>query len=140
MKLNVYIMHSDEVDYKNNIYKPLLKLGLMKDYFLILPMSDNFKSTYIKELLNKSDVVICDLSKCNIFLSFEIKNAVKLNKKIYYLISSSDKKIKKYKSIDLISYSNSEDYANKVKSILDSLNKKELLLNRDNIYTLGKVN
>lgn len=133
-------MHSDKVDYKNNIYKPLLKLGLMKDYFLILPMSENFKTTYIKELLNKSDVVICDLSKSNIFLSFEIKNAVKLNKKIYYLISSSDKKIKKYKSIDLISYSNSEDYANKVKSILDSLNKKELLLNRDNIYTLGKVN
>lgn len=140
MKLNVYIMHSDKVDYKNNIYKPLLKLGLMKDYFLILPMSENFKSTYIKELLNKSDVVICDLSKSNIFLSFEVKNAVKLNKKIYYLISSSDKKIKKYKNIDLISYSNSEDYANKVKSILDSLNKKELLLNRDNIYTLGKVN
>lgn len=140
MKLNIYIMHSDKIDYKNNIYKPLLELGLMKDYFLILPMSDNFKSTYIKELLNKSDVVICDLSKCNIFLSFEIKNAVKLNKKIYYLISSSDKKIKKYKNIDLISYSNSEDYANKVKSILDSLNKKELLLNRDNIYTLGKVN
>lgn len=140
MKLNIYIMHSDEVDYKNNIYKPLLKLGLMKDYFLILPMSENFKSTYIKELLNKSDVVICDLSKCNIFLSFEIKNAVKLNKKIYYLISSSDKKIKKYKNIDLISYSDSGDYANKVKSILDSLNKKELLLNRDNIYTLGKVN
>lgn len=133
-------MHSDRVDYKNNIYKPLLKLGLMKDYFLILPMSENFKSTYIKELLNKSDVVICDLSKCNIFLSFEIKNAVKLNKKIYYLISSSDKKIKKYKNIDLISYSDSGDYANKVKSILDSLNKKELLLNRDNIYTLGKVN
>lgn len=133
-------MHSDKVDYKNNIYKPLLKLGLMKDYFLILPMSENFKSTYIKELLNKSDVVICDLSKCNIFLSFEIKNAVKLNKKIYYLISSSDKKIKKYKNIDLISYSDSGDYANKVKSILDSLNKKELLLNRDNIYTLGKVN
>ncbi len=140
MKLNVYIMHSDKVDYKNNIYKPLLKLGLMKDYFLILPMSENFKTTYIKELLNKSDVVICDLSKCNIFLSFEIKNAVKLNKKIYYLISSSDKKIKKYKNIDLISYSDSGDYANKVKSILDSLNKKELLLNRENIYTLGKVN
>lgn len=140
MKLNIYIMHSDKVDYKNNIYKPLLKLGLMKDYFLILPMSENFKSTYIKELLNKSDVVICDLSKSNIFLSFEIKNAVKLNKKIYYLISSSDKKIKKYKNIDLISYNNSEDYANKVKGILDSLNKKELLLNRDNIYTLGKVN
>lgn len=140
MKLNIYIMHSDKVDYKNNIYKPLLKLGLMKDYFLILPMSENFKTTYIKELLNKSDVVICDLSKCNIFLSFEIKNAVKLNKKIYYLISSSDKKIKKYKNIDLISYSDSGDYANKVKSILDSLNKKELLLNRDNIYTLGKVN
>lgn len=133
-------MHSDKVDYKDDIYKPLLKLGLMKDYFLILPMSENFKSTYIKELLNKSDVVICDLSKSNIFLSFEIKNAVKLNKKIYYLISSSDKKIKKYKNIDLISYNNSEDYANKVKGILDSLNKKELLLNRDNIYTLGKVN
>ena len=31
MKLNIYIMHSEKVNYKEEIYKPLLELGLMND-------------------------------------------------------------------------------------------------------------
>ena len=96
MKIKVYIMHSEKVDYKNNIYKPLLSIGLMNDYFLILPLSEKFKSSYIKQLLIDSDIVICDLSNSNIFLNLEIKMAKKQNKKIYYFINENDKNIKKY--------------------------------------------
>ena len=139
MKLNIYILHSEKIDYKNEIYKPLLELDLMKDYYLILPLSNKYKSDYIKDLLKISDVVICNLSKFNLLSKFELKTAIKLDKLIYYFIDSSDKKIKQHKEENIITYNDKKDFANKVKTILDSLNKKDLILKRDNIYTLGKV-
>ena len=139
MKLKIYIMHSEKIDYKNEIYKPLLELGLMNDYFLILPLSEKYKSTYIKQLLIDSDVVICDLTNFNFLSNIELKTAKKLNKKIYYLINSNDKNIKKYNNTELITYIDKDDFSNKVKNILDSLNKKDLLLERENIYCLGKL-
>ena len=139
MKLNIYIMHSEKIDYKNEIYKPLLELGLMNDYYLILPLSEKYKANYIKELLNNSDIVICNLTNFNFLANFELKTAKKLNKIIYYFIKENDKQLSKYKNIETIKYNDSLDYANKVKALLDSLNKKELLLKRDNIYCLGKI-
>ena len=111
----------------------------MNDYFLILPLSEKYKSEYIKDLLTDSDIVICDLSNFNFLANFELKTAKKLNKTIYYLINQNDKNINKYKGVELTTYINGEDYSNKVKNILDRLNKKELLLKRDNIYCLGKI-
>ena len=139
MKLNIYIMHSEKINYKEEIYKPLLELGLMNDYFLILPLSEKFKANYIKDLFKKSDVIICDLTNFNFLANFELKTAKKLEKPIYYFINEKDKNIGKYKDIDLITYSDKKDYSLKVKNILDSLNKKELILKRDNIYCLGKL-
>lgn len=137
-KLKVYIMHSDKIDYINEIYRPLLNLKLMVKYYLILPLSDKYKSSYIKDLYIDSDVIICDLTKSNIFLNIEIKTAKKLNKPIYYFINVKDKNVKKYK--DVILYEDKIDFANQVKVLLDNLNQKELLLKRNNIYCLGKIN
>lgn len=137
MKIKVYIMHSEKINYKEEIYKPLLEKGLMKDYFLILPLSEKFKTSYIKELLIDSDIVICDLTKFNFLANIELKTAKKLNKEIYYFINSNDKNSKKYKDIKF--YQNKEELSELVKEILDSLNKKEILLKRENIYCLGKI-
>ena len=139
MKIKVYIMHSEKIDYKEEIYKPLLNIGLMDDYFLILPMSEKFKSTYIKELINDSDIVICDLTKFNFLSNFELKTAQKLNKVIYYFKNNNDKSRNKYKDINIDMYQDKEELSNKVKDLLDSLNKKAILLKRDNIYCLGNV-
>lgn len=138
MKLKIYIMHSEKIDYKNILYKPLLESDIGAYNLLILPMSKRFESSYIKDLLNDSDIVICDLTSCNFFLKTEIKYANKLNKKIYYYINMNDKNKKKYK--DYVEYSDSEDFINKVSNLINSLNKKEIILKRDNIYTLGKLN
>ncbi len=139
MNIKVYIMHSEKGDYKNNIYKPLLEIGLMKDYFLILPLSERFKATYIKDLMLDSDLIICDLSNYNIFLKYEIKMAKKLNKNIYYFINDKDKKINKFKDIQLNIYNDSKDFSNKVKLFLDGLDRKSILLKRENIYCLGNI-
>jgi len=138
MKLKIYIMHSEKIDYKSILYKPLLESNIGTDNILILPMSKRFESTYIKDLLKDSDIVICDLTNSNFFLKTEIKYANKLNKKVYYYINMNDKNKKKYK--DYIEYSDSEDFINKVNYLINSLNKKEIILKRDNIYTLGKLN
>lgn len=132
-------MHSEKVDYKSELYKPLLEKGLMNKYFLILPMSERYMSSYINELLNDSDVVICDLTKFNFLANYELKQAIKLDKKIYYFIKEDDKNIKKYKKYNITTYRNSEEFVLLVQSLLDSLNHKELFLERDNIFCLGKV-
>lgn len=139
MNIKVYIMHSEKGDYKNNIYKPLLEIGLMKNYFLILPLSERFKGTYIKDLMLDSDLIVCDLSNYNIFLKYEINMAKKLNKSIYYFINDKDKKINKFKDKQINIYSDGKDFSNKVKVLLDGLDKKSILLKRDNIYCLGNV-
>ena len=137
-KLNVYIMHSDKIDYINEIYRPLLKQRLMNDYYLILPLTDKYKSTYIKDLYKQSDIIICDLTCFNMFLNIELKTVKKLNKPIYYFINNSDKNEKKYKDVNI--YNNKEEFSLMVKNLLNSIDKKSLLLKRDNIYSLGKIN
>lgn len=139
MKVKVYIMHSDKINYKENLYKPLLEFGLMKQFNLILPMSEKYINTYIKDLLNEIDIIICDLTNCNFLLKTEIKMANKLNKKIYYIINLNDKKVNKYKIENLYKYNNIEEMLNIVNNILNGINQKEILLNRDNIYSLGRV-
>ena len=139
MKLKVYIMHSEKVDYVNEIYRPLLKMGLMKEYYLILPLSDRYKNTYIKDLYKDSDIIICDLTKSNFFLKMEINTAKKLNKKIYYFINCNDKNVNKYKNLELNKYTDKEEFCLILKKLLDSLNKKQILLEKDNIYPLGKI-
>lgn len=139
MKIKVYIMHSEKKDYKEEIYKPLLEKELMKDYFLILPLSNKYKSSYIKELMIESDLIICDLTKFNFFANIELRTAKKLNKPIYYFIKNDDKKINKYKNYNLTVYKDKEELSNHVTNLLNSLNKKEVLLKRENIYCLGKI-
>ena len=111
----------------------------MKQFNLILPMSEKYINTYIKDLLNEIDIIICDLTNCNFLLKTEIKMANKLNKKIYYIINSNDKKVNKYKIENLYKYNNIEEMLNIVNNILNGINQKEILLNRDNIYSLGRV-
>lgn len=139
MKIKVYIMHSEKVAYKDEIYKPLLELGLMKDYFLILPLSEKFKSTYIKELMINSDIIICDLTNFNFFANLELKIAKKLNKTIFYFINNNDKNRLKYKDIKVNIYNDKKEFSKMVKILLDSLDKRKLILKRDNIYSLGKI-
>ena len=139
MKLNIYIMHSEKYNFKEEIYVPLLKLDVMDEYFLILPLSKKYEGTYIKELLLDSDVVICNLTKFNFLAKMELKKALKLNKIIYYFIEENDSRINNYKKYNPITYTDKYDFANKVKDLLSRLDKKELLLNRENIYSLGKL-
>jgi len=139
MKVKVYIMHSEKVNYKEEIYKPLLEKGLMNEFFLILPMTQKYISIYVKELVNDSDIVICDLTKFNFLSNVELKMANKLNKDIFYFIKDGDKNIKKYNNLELNIYENKDDFVIKVEELLNKLNKKEILLKRENIYCLGKI-
>jgi len=139
MKVKVYIMHSEKVNYKEEIYKPLLEKGLMNEFFLILPMTQKYISLYVKELVNDSDIVICDLTKFNFLSNVELKMANKLNKDIFYFIKDGDKNIKKYNNLELNIYENKDDFVIKVEELLNKLNKKEILLKRENIYCLGKI-
>lgn len=139
MKVKVYIMHSEKVDYKEEIYKPLLEKGLMDRFYLILPMTEKYMQEYVKELISDSDIVICDLTNFNFFANLELKTAIKLGKDIKYFIRKDDKNINKYKKIEKNIYETKEEFVELVENILNKLNEREILLERQNIYCLGKI-
>ena len=139
MKFKVYIMHSEKVDYKEEIYKPLLEKGLMDRFYLILPMTEKYINEYVKELINESDIIICDLTKFNFFANLELKTALKLGKDIKYFIRKDDKNINKYKKIEKNIYETKEEFVELVEGILEKLNEREILLARQNIFCLGKI-
>ena len=139
MKIKVYFIHSDKLNYKEEIYKPLLEKGLMNDFYLIFPLSEKYKTSYIKDIMQESDIIICDLAKSNFFLKLEIKAAKKLNKPIYYFIKNDDKNIKKYKLDNIYIYKDKDEFTFLVSNILYSLNQKDVILKRDNIYRLGSI-
>ncbi len=139
MKIKVYIMHSDKINYKDDLYKPLLEHGLMHDYFLILPMSNSFIDKFAKDLINESDIVICNLSNSNFLLNVEMKWAISQNKDIYYFIKNDDKKISKFKNYKYNVYSTTDELINQIIALLKAVNQKELILKRDNIFCLGKL-
>ena len=64
-RLNVYFSHSTKFDYKNTLYKKILSSPICLSQNLILPMTDENKTKYIKDLINKADIIVVELSKPN---------------------------------------------------------------------------
>ena len=70
MKIKVYFIHSDKLNYKEEIYKPLLEKGLMNDFYLIFPLSEKYKTSYIKDIMQLLVSKRMPLTKALYFLTF----------------------------------------------------------------------
>ncbi|MBQ8891952.1 MAG: hypothetical protein IJ068_03700 [Bacilli bacterium] len=124
--MKIYVGHSTNYDYVNELYKPILKSDLVKEHEFIFPhLNNNFNSN---EVINNSDLFIAEISYPTLGLGIEIGRAETNNQKILCIykdgvkISSS----LKYVNVDLLSYLDEKDLVDKIGNYISkkSISKK----------------
>lgn len=131
-KITIYAVHSNKLNYKEDFYKALLLSKECSKHNLILPLTEKYENIYAKELVEKSDVIIINLTNSSFSVYVETKWAIKANKKILFLLKENGKcspLLTKYKKISQ-KYFNYED---QIKLI-----EKYLLENIEDIATNDK--
>ena len=88
-RLKVYFIHSLKMDYNNLYYKHILNSKVCLNHELILPATKNYQTEYVKELMDKADIIIAEVSDSNLALKVELKWLRKCNKPIKYISLSN---------------------------------------------------
>ena len=83
-RLKVYFIHSGKMDYQSLLYKPIISSSICIRHELMLPLTDNYKNQYVKDLLDQADIIIAEVSDPNFLLKSELKWALKTGKPIKY--------------------------------------------------------
>ena len=90
--MKIYIAHSRQIDYLNDLYKPLRNDLFFNDYELILPHEKSECSSNNRQFYKDIDVFIAECSEVSTGLGIELGWAYDDHKDIY-CIYKSDKKI-----------------------------------------------
>ena len=59
-RLKIYFIHSSKMDYNNLLYRQILASEVCLKHELILPQSKNYRDKYVKDLINKADLIIAE--------------------------------------------------------------------------------
>jgi len=119
--MKIYVAHSRDMDYINELYNPLRAESFFKAHELILPHENNNNCYNERNFYKNIDIIIAECSEPSTGLGIEIGWAYDDNKKIYCLY----KKGKRYSdSIRLITnnfyeYSNSKEIIEIIREIIN---------------------
>ncbi|MDD4188016.1 MAG: hypothetical protein PHX04_04570 [Bacilli bacterium] len=84
-RLKVYFIHSSKIDYNNLLYRPILASSVCIKHELMLPQSKNYQDKYIKDLIDKADIIIAEVSEPSFGLKLELRWALKSGKPVKYI-------------------------------------------------------
>ncbi len=136
-RLNVYFIHSTKFDYNNLLYKRLLSSRVCLSHNLMLPQTKEYRDKYTKDLMNKADVIIAELSSPSLGLSIELSFLKKINKPKLF-ISLDNKVPTKYKKlVTNFTETNENNYLLTIEDFINENAKDAVDINQDNIITLG---
>ncbi len=120
--MKIYIAHSREFDYKNELYNPLMKNEILKHHEIILPHEMSDVSSNTRDFYKQIDLVIAECSYPSIGLGIELGWAFDDNKSIYCIhrkemkISSSIYNITQ----NIYEYSNIDEMINIIQDIINN--------------------
>ena len=118
--MKIYIAHSRDFDYVNDLYLPIKNSEFFKEHEFILPHDgDNYK--HDRDFYTKIDLVIAEVSYPSTGLGIELGFLYDDNKSMY-CIHRSDKKISSSISVvasNINVYSNLDEMTEIVKEITD---------------------
>ena len=135
-RLNIYVIHSTKFDYKNILYKKLLSSSVCLSHNLILPMTKDYQEKYTKDLMEKADIIIVELSNPSFGLGLELKYLTKYNKPKLF-ISLDNVFPKKYqKLVNNYTETNENTYLKTIEEFINNNTKEE---RKEIVITLGEL-
>ena len=123
--MKIYIGHSNNFNFKEELYMPIIKSKLNEENQFIFPhLSD--KTFNSKEVIEQSDLFIAEVSRPSLGLGIEIGRAEMKNKMILCIY---DEKFRvpsslKYVNVDILAYKDTEDMICKIEEYIELLGGK----------------
>lgn len=116
----IYIAHSKEIDYLNQLYIPLRNADFLKDYLLILPHEKDANSSNTRDFYKGIDIFIAEVSKPGIGLGIEIGWIYDENKPIYCIYKSGTKASKSIYTVtnNIYEYNDTNEMLDIIKEII----------------------
>ncbi len=119
--MRIYIAHSNSIDYKNEIYKPLRDDGFFLEHELILPHENGDSIGNSRDDYKNYDIVIAECSEPSIGVGIELGWLYDDKKPIYCFVKSGLHPSSAVVSIveKVIEYNDEEDFVDKIKAIIE---------------------
>ena len=117
--MKIYVGHSKDWNYKEELYEPILESELAKKYEIILPHID--ENTFdTKQVIEQSDLFIAEISLPSLGLGIEIGRAEMINKKILCIYKKGYKcpRSLKYVAVDVMEYEEKNDMISKIENYI----------------------
>jgi len=117
--MKIYVSHSKEIDFANDLYKPLRESGLDKLHTFVLP-HEGQKSLNVKKTLKDYDLVIAEVSIPATGQGIELGWADMLGVPILCVSREGNEKSKslKYVTDKFLTYKDSNDLVAKISEFL----------------------
>ena len=122
--MKIYIGHSKDFDFKEELYKPIINSKLNEENEFIFPHLDD--STFnSKEVIEDSDLFIAEVSRPSLGLGIEIGRAEEKGKRILCIYNKKYKAPSslKYVNVDLLEYDDINDMINKIDEYINKVKK-----------------
>ena len=121
----IYISHSTSFDFKKELYEPIRKSYLDKEYNFVLPHEDSEKLFNSKEYLRSCDLVIAEVSYPSTGLGIELGWANLYKVPIVCIYKTGFKLSNSLKAVcnSFIEYTNSQDMISKIALSIPNLQK-----------------
>lgn len=140
--LNIYFIHSSKSNYNELIYLPVLRSNILSKHTLIFPETEDNKDIYYKELMDKADLFVVELTSPDTGFNMELKQAIITKKPILALAQKNIGYEEKYQKLlkDVISYDNEEELRSMVEHFVEKNKDKVSNGGADSTVVLGVLN
>ena len=111
-KLSIYFIHSSQVNANEVIYLPCLRSEQLSHDKLIFSLSNENKDKYYKDMIDRANVCVVELTKPDAGFNMELKYAITTKKPILALANKAIGYDAKYDKIlkNVIGYSNEAEF------------------------------
>ncbi|MBR6072875.1 MAG: hypothetical protein IKP76_00960 [Bacilli bacterium] len=111
-RLRIYFIHSSNINANEQIYLPVLRSDQLSHDELIFVGSNNYADKYYKDLIDRANVCVVDLTDEDMGLNMELKYAITAKKPILALANKEKGYDAKYDKIlkNVIGYTNEAEF------------------------------
>ncbi|MCH5167152.1 MAG: hypothetical protein J1F35_04580 [Erysipelotrichales bacterium] len=140
--LSVYFIHSAKSDFNNLIYLPVLRSKVLANHTLVFPDSEANKDIYYKDLMDKADLFVVELTSPDTGFNMELKYALMSKKPILALAQKKIGYEEKYQKLlnKVIGYSTEQEIRYFVENFVESYKDKISGGKVDPTLVLGVLN